>query len=64
MADAAPGPSVPLALPQTDGHLERPTLKSLIGDAERAAIDIVHRLGGQESKHFIETVWRMLTSVS
>ncbi|KAG2755624.1 hypothetical protein P692DRAFT_20869005 [Suillus brevipes Sb2] len=54
MADAAPGPSVPLALPQTDGHLECPTLKSLIGDAERAAIDIVHRLGGQEIDHLAQ----------
>lgn len=38
------------ALADTAGNLERPTLQSLVSDAERAAIDIVKRLGGEECK--------------
>ncbi|KAG1771582.1 hypothetical protein EV702DRAFT_1201897 [Suillus placidus] len=41
-----PGP-----LPDTAGHQERPTLKSLVSDAERVAIDIVYRLGGELFDH-------------
>ncbi|KAG1817345.1 hypothetical protein EV424DRAFT_1348028 [Suillus variegatus] len=51
IANASPGPSMPRALADTAGCLEQPTLKSLVGDAERAAIDIVHRLGGEEFDH-------------
>ncbi|KAG2096500.1 uncharacterized protein F5147DRAFT_778293 [Suillus discolor] len=54
IADAAPGPSMPRALPLTGGHLERPTLKSLVGDAECAAIDILNRLGGEEFDHLAQ----------
>ncbi|KAG1726667.1 hypothetical protein EDB19DRAFT_1914529 [Suillus lakei] len=55
MADAVPGlSSVPCPLPHTSGHLERPTLKSLVGDAKRPTIDIVNRLGGQEFDHLAQ----------
>ncbi|KIK33031.1 hypothetical protein CY34DRAFT_18650 [Suillus luteus UH-Slu-Lm8-n1] len=36
IANASPGPSIPRALADTAGRLERPTLKSLVGEAERA----------------------------
>ncbi|KAG1776279.1 hypothetical protein EV702DRAFT_1198304 [Suillus placidus] len=49
--NAAPGPSMPGPLPDTAGHQERPTLTSLVGDAKRAAIDIVYHLGGEEFDH-------------
>lgn len=39
---------MPYALPNTT--MEQPTLKSLVSDAEHAAIDIVHHLGGEECK--------------
>ncbi|KAG2364699.1 hypothetical protein BDR07DRAFT_1482167 [Suillus spraguei] len=51
IADAAPGPSIPRPLPHTFGHVERPKLKSLVGDTERSAIDIVKRLGSEEFDH-------------
>ncbi|KAG1717400.1 hypothetical protein EDB19DRAFT_1923131 [Suillus lakei] len=55
MADAVPGPlSVPCPLPHTGGHLERPTLKSLVGDAKCTTIDIVNCLGGQEFDHLAQ----------
>ncbi|KAG1855069.1 hypothetical protein C8R48DRAFT_807035 [Suillus tomentosus] len=49
IGDATPGPSMPRALPLTGEHLERPTVGSLVGDAKRVAIDILRRLGGEES---------------
>ncbi|KAG1717573.1 hypothetical protein EDB19DRAFT_1839606 [Suillus lakei] len=55
MADAVPGlSSVPCPLPHTGRHLEQPILKSLVGDAERATIDIVNCLGGQEFDHLAQ----------
>ncbi|KAG1719568.1 hypothetical protein EDB19DRAFT_1918745 [Suillus lakei] len=55
MADAVPGPSsVPCPLPHTGRHLKWPTLKSLVGDAKCAAIEIVNRLGGQEFDHLAQ----------
>ncbi|KAG1721472.1 uncharacterized protein EDB91DRAFT_1256497 [Suillus paluster] len=41
IADAAPGLS-------TGSNVEHPTLKSLVGNAERSAMDIVKHLGGEE----------------
>ncbi|KAG2126632.1 uncharacterized protein EDB93DRAFT_1108877 [Suillus bovinus] len=52
--DAAPGPSISLVLPHTSGHLDWPTLKSLVGDAERAAIDVLNRLCGEEFDHLAQ----------
>ncbi|KAG1792284.1 uncharacterized protein HD556DRAFT_1309361 [Suillus plorans] len=52
--DAAPGPSMPRALPLTGKHLERPTVGSLVGDAERAAINNLRRLGGEEFDHLAQ----------
>ncbi|KAG1769727.1 hypothetical protein EV702DRAFT_1202755 [Suillus placidus] len=49
--NVAPGPSTPGPLPDTASHQEWPTLKLLVGDAERAAIDIVYCLGGEEFDH-------------
>ncbi|KAG2356847.1 hypothetical protein BDR07DRAFT_1380514 [Suillus spraguei] len=54
IADAAPGPSIPRPLPHTGGHVEWLKLKSLVGDAEHSAIDIVKHLGGEEFDHLAQ----------
>ncbi|KAG1735477.1 hypothetical protein EDD22DRAFT_959907 [Suillus occidentalis] len=53
ITNAAPGLSTS-SLPDTVGQLKWPTLKSLVGDAECAAIDIVHHLGGEEFDHLAQ----------
>ncbi|KAG2122147.1 uncharacterized protein EDB93DRAFT_1110972 [Suillus bovinus] len=52
--DAAPGPSMSFVLSHTGRHLDRPTLKSLLGDAKCAAIDVLNRLGGKEFDHLAQ----------
>ncbi|KAG2053510.1 hypothetical protein BDR06DRAFT_972295 [Suillus hirtellus] len=54
IADAAPGPSMPSALPLTGEHLDQPTIGSLVGDAKHAAIDILRCLGGEEFDHLAQ----------